>query len=544
MNALIDNHKIPTFKNNLNNFKSPSTASKKEKSINFVYDLSGLNNSRNILKFLIILLTFFILWPLFNLVKEGLYGIQKGSIYLTTANLNEIKGTLLLLIFSLTLGGFLGVTNGWILANCHFKGRKVLRVCQLIPFATPAYLLAATFIDLGSIYSIRITGMLWGVVIMAFTTYPYVFLLSSESFEEGGRKQIEACRTLGIGPWKSFFRISLPIAIPSITAGLALMAMEIINELGAVQLLNIPSISAGILESWVEEGEPSGAIALALFALILVFLLVAIERKSRERSKRWTDGISSGDSPKWELKGINLFLAQFITFTPPMLTLGIPITWAIINIDQMNQGFNTDLIGLTVRSFSLALVVSLITIFISLILSISKRWQNHQWLNILTFLSSIGYAIPGSVLALALLSFKGSIWQINILSLLIWGYSIRFLAVSKGGLDAGFERISPNIDNAAINLGKNWSEVLFKIHLPLLKGPILVGILLVFVDTIKELPLTFILRPFDFDTLSVRIFQYAGDERVAESILPSLIIICLGLIASLALIPSLNNRNK
>ena len=516
----------------------------KKTSTRFISSLLELKNTRFILKSLVILLTFFILWPLFSLVGEGLYGIQKGSIYLTIDNLNEIKGTLLLLVFSLTFGGFLGITNGWILANCNFKGRKILRVCQLIPFATPAYLLAATFLDLGSIYSIRITGMFWGVVIMAFTTYPYVFLLSSESFEKGGRKQIEACRTLGIGPWKSFFRISLPIAIPSITAGLALMAMEIINELGAVQLLNIPSISAGIIESWVEEGEPSGAIALALIALILVFLLVAIERKSRERSKRWTDGINGGNSPKWELKGINLFLAQVITFTPPMLTLGIPITWAIINIDQMNQGFSADLIGLTIRSFGLALIVAILTVFISLILSISKRWQNHQWLNILTFLSGIGYAIPGTVLALALISFKGNIWQINILSLLIWGYSIRFLAVSKGGLDAGFERISPNIDNAAINLGKSWPEVLFKVHLPLLRGPILVGALLVFVDTIKELPLTFILRPFDFDTLSVRIFQYAGDERVAESILPSLIIICLGLIASLALIPSLNNRDN
>jgi len=528
----------------LNNIKSTSKAKKKETNIEHFYNLIGLNNSRLILKLLVILFTFFILWPLFSLAGEAVYGIQKGSVYLTIDNLNQIKGTLLLLIFSLALGGFLGIANGWILANCHFKGRKILRVCQLIPFATPAYLLAATFIDLGSINSIRITGMFWGVVIMAFTTYPYVFLLSSESFEKGGRKQIDACRTLGIGPWKSFFRISLPIAIPSITAGLALMAMEIINELGAVQLLNIPSISAGILESWVEEGEPSGAIALALFALTLVFVLVAIERKSRERSKRWTDGIIRGDSTKWELKGTRLFLAQMITFTPPLLTLGIPITWSIINIDQMNQGFNTDLIGLTLRSFSLALVVSLITIFISLILSISKRWQSHKWLNMLTFLSSIGYAIPGSVLALSLLSFKGSIWQINILSLLIWGYSIRFLAVSKGGLDAGFERISPNIDNAAINLGKSWPEVLFKVHLPLLKGPMIVGALLIFVDTIKELPLTFILRPFDFDTLSVRIFQYAGDERVAESILPSLIIISLGLLASLALIPSLNNRNN
>ena len=517
---------------------------KKKGAILFLPNLFKIKDTRFILKFLVIILTSFILLPLFNLIGEGLYGIQKGSIYLTIENLNEIKGTILLLVFSLTLGGGIGITNGWILANCNFKGRKILRAFQLIPFATPAYLLAATLIDLGSINSIRITGLFWGVVIMAFTTYPYVFLLSSESFEKGGRKQIEASRTLGIGPWKSFIRISLPIAIPSITAGLALMAMEIINELGAVQLLNIPSISAGIIESWVEEGEPSGAIALALFALVLVFLLVAIERKSRERSKRWTDGISGGDSPKWELKGINLLLAQFITFTPPFLTLLIPITWALINIDQINQGFNSDLLVLTIRSFTLALIVSLITVFISLILSISKRWQNHQWINILTFLSGIGYAIPGSVLALALISFQGSIWQINILSLLIWGYSIRFLAVSKGGLDAGFERISPNIDNASINLGKRWPEVLYKIHLPLLKGPLLVGALLVFVDTIKELPLTFILRPFDFDTLSVRIFQYAGDERVAESILPSLIIISLGLIASLALIPSLDKNNN
>ena len=211
----------------MNNNRPASKAFKKENNIKFVYNLIGLNDSRNILKYLVILLTFFILWPLFSLVKEGLYGIQKGSIYLTTSNVNEIKGTLILLIFSLTLGGFLGIANGWILANCHFKGRKMLRVCQLIPFATPAYLLAATFIDLGSINSIRITGMLWGVVIMAFTTYPYVFLLSSESFEKGGRKQIEACRTLGIGPWKSFFRISLPIALPSITAGLALSLIHI-----------------------------------------------------------------------------------------------------------------------------------------------------------------------------------------------------------------------------------------------------------------------------------------------------------------------------
>ena len=160
MHVLTNNQKLPTFKNKLNNIKSTLKTIKKKRDIKSFHNLIGLNNSRYILKFLVILLTFFILWPLFTLVREGLYGIQRGYIYLTINNINEIKGTLLLLILSLTLGGFLGVANGWILANCHFKGRKILRVCQLIPFATPAYLLAATFIDLGSINSIRITGML------------------------------------------------------------------------------------------------------------------------------------------------------------------------------------------------------------------------------------------------------------------------------------------------------------------------------------------------------------------------------------------------
>jgi len=273
-------------------------------------------------------------------------------------------------------------------------------------------------------------------------------------------------------------------------------------------------------------------------------VLVAIERHSRNKSKRWADGIGGGVSPQWKLEGINLLLAQSITLIPPIFTLGIPITWVLVNFDQIKQGLDFELIELTLRSFSLGLIVVFITILISLFVSISKRWQDNKLLHGLTFLTGIGYAIPGSVLALALLSFSGSPWNISTLGLLIWGYCIRFLAVSKGGIDAAFERIPPSIDNAATNLGSKWPKVLTRIHLPLLRGPLLVGSLLVFVDTIKELPLTFILRPFNFDTLSVRIFQYASDERLAESILPSMILLTLGLIASLALIPSLNNKKR
>ena len=142
----------------------------------------------------------------------------------------------------------------------------------------------------------------------------------------------------------------------------------------------------------------------------------------------------------------------------------------------------------------------------------------------ITFPAWIGYAIPGTVLAISLITISNSKFQVIAICLLIWGYIVRFLTISKGALDSGFERISPRLDEAANGLGSNWFDVIKNIHLPLLKGPILVGSLLVFVDTIKELPITFILRPFDFDTLSVRIYQYAGDERMAEALLPALFI--------------------
>ena len=177
----------------------------------------------------------------------------------------------------------------------------------------------------------------------------------------------------------------------------------------------------------------------------------------------------------------------------------------------------------------------------ALLLSIAKRWSQARWLRGLTFLAGMGYAIPGAVLALAL-QMLGGPWQLTPLLLLLWGYCDRFLAVAKGGLDAALERLSPSLDEAATGLGCRWPDVLQRIHLPLLRGPMAVGGLLVFVDTVKELPLTLALRPFDFDTLSVRVFQYASDERLAAALWPALIILALGLMASLALVPGLDHQ--
>ncbi len=489
-----------------------------------------------------LLASIFVILPILAITFEGLNGLIKGSANLGIDGFKQIKGTLTLVIFTSLIGGSLGTINGWLLANCRFKGRKWLRLAQLLPLATPAYLLSATLRDIGSIYGIySIEGIYWGILIMSFTTYPYVFLLSTESFEKCGKIQLEACRSLGIDPWRSFLRIALPIAAPAIGAGVTLMEMEVINELGAVKLLNIQSISYGIYENWNLAGNPSGAIALALIALAIVLVLVFYEKNLRERSRTWTEGVAGGQAPKWELKGARAFASQIITLLPPLFTLGIPLLWTLLNADQIKQGLEEDIFEITGRSIILGIITAILVILIAILLALATRWKPNNWIKSISFISGIGYAIPGTVLALGLMSLRGYS-NIPYLVLLIWGYSTRFLAVGKGGIDSAFERINPNIDEAASNLSYRWQGIFQKIHLPLLKGPIVVVFLLVFVDTIKELPLTFTIRPDNFETLSVRIFQYAGDGNIGRAIIPSIVVILLGLIASIALIPSLDNK--
>ena len=490
-----------------------------------------------------LLLALLALWPVAGLLREGLQGLSNGSARLGADGSLQLRGTTLLLLGTALLGGLLGTANGWLLANCRFPGRRLLRIAQLLPLASPSYLLAATLIDLGSRQGLRIHGLGWGVLVMALSTYPYVFLLSTESFTICGRRQLEACRCLGVGPWNSFRRIALPMALPAIGAGIALMGMEVVNELGAVQLLGIPSLSAGILQAWQAEGNPTGAVGLALITLAIVMVLLVGERRLRRRSRRWSDGVAGGESPAWPLQGQRAFAAQALALVPPLLSLGIPLFWAAVNVDQLKSGLSAELLLLAGRSLGLALAAAGLALTAALVLAIAKRWSSAPWLRSLTFLAGMGYAVPGAVLALALLLLGGP-WRLAPLLLLLWGYSDRFLAVAKGGLDAALERLSPSLDEAATGLGCRWPDVLQRVHLPLLRGPMAVGALLVFVDTVKELPLTFALRPFDFDTLSVRVFQYASDERLAAALWPALMILLLGLVASLALIPGLERQQR
>ena len=481
------------------------------------------------------------LLPLLALGVDAVLGRGAGNTALGPDGARQISGTLALVLGEGLCGAVLGTASGWLTAVCQFPGRRLLRIAQLLPMAFPAYLQAASLIDWGSQQGLSIHGLGWAIALLTLANYSYVFLLSTEAFASSGRRLLEASRSLGVGPWRSFGRVALPLAAPAIGAGVALSAMEVVNELGAVRLLGVPSLSAGILDRWQIDGDTTGAALLSLVALAIVAVLVALERLLRQRSRRWSLSSGTQEPPLWRLHGWRAALAIAATAIPPLLCLAIPCLWIRSGWQQINPEALGDLLPLAARSLGLALAATAITLTAALMLAIVRRWSPRPLIRQLSVMAGLGYAIPGSVLALGLLILGGPL-QLSPLLLLLWGYGDRFLAVSKQGLDAAFERLPPSVDEAAISLGQTWSGVLRRVHLPLLRGPLLVGGLLVFVDVVKELPLTLSLRPFDFDTLAVRVFQYASDERLGAAMAPALLIMLFGLLAASALIPSLERR--
>ncbi|MFN7899307.1 MAG: ABC transporter permease [Synechococcaceae cyanobacterium] len=485
---------------------------------------------------LVLGLTALALLPLIGLAQQAL--AAGGGTGLGPEGWRQLSNTALL-VLAVGLGsGLLGCVNAWLSSACSFPGRRWLRPAQLLPLATPAYLLAATVIDLGSRLSWQVQGLGWAALVLVLATYSYVFLLASESFANLGRQPQEVCRSLGLGPWSFWVRVALPLALPAIGAGIALAGMEVVNDLGAVELLGVPTLSVGILQRWQSDGDPAGAVGLALLALLIVTFLVGGERWLRRRSRRWVMAGGRDRASAWRLRGWRALAALLLTLLPPLLCLGLPLLWALCSLDQLRPESWSELGALLLRSLGLGLGATALTLTAGLLLAEARRWLRQPLLLRLCFVAGMGYALPGAVLALGLL-LVGNGLGLNPLALLCWGYAVRFLAVSKQGLDAAFEQLPPSLDEAATVLGCSWTGVLRRVHLPLMRGPLLVGALLVFVDVVKELPLTLALRPFDFDTLPVRVFQYASDERLGAALLPALLILVLGLVAALALMPGL-----
>ena len=463
----------------------------------------------------------------------------------------------------------IGVGTAWLVTMCRFWSSSWLQWLLLLPLAAPAYLLAYAYTDfldyfgpvqtfLRSVFgwtSIRdywfpSVRSLWGAVLMlTLVLYPYVYLLARVAFLEQSVCTLEASRSLGCNPWRSFVTIALPLARPSIIAGLALALMETLNDFGTVEYFGVSTFTTGIYRTWLGMGERAAAAQLAAFLMLFILGLIILERLSRQQAKYYQLSSSTKQLPKYELGWFRGMIAGIACSIPVALGFFVP-AWYLLRMTWLNRAnaFDDDFWSLVGHSFILAIATAIIAMLISLIMAYGQRLQPNWLMRSAVRIAAMGYAIPGSVIAVGILIPLGnfdnaldSLMRTNfgistgllvsgtIISL-IFAYLVRFLAVAFSSVESSLNKITPNLDDASRSLGYGATNTLIKVHAPLMSGGLLTAAMLVFVDVMKELPATLVIRPFNFDTLAIRVYQYASDERLIEASAPALAIVLVGII--------------
>ena len=463
----------------------------------------------------------------------------------------------------------IGVGTAWLVTMCRFKGSRWLEWGLLLPLAAPAYLLAYAYTNMLDYFGPVQSGLrsifgwtsiqeywfpnirsLWGAALMLLLVlYPYVYLLARVAFLEQSVCTIEASRCLGCNPWRSFFKIALPLARPSIVAGLALALMETLNDLGTVEYFGINTFTTGIYRTWLGMGERAAAAQLAAFLMLFILILIVLERRSRNAAQYYEPSSSIKRLTPFELKSWRAVLALIACLLPITLGFMIPAGYLLqLTLENLDSMLDGDFVDLAQHSFILAGITAIAAMSISLFMAYGKRLEPNWLMKTAVRIAAMGYAIPGSVIAVGVLipvaeldniidrwmqaTFNistGLLLSGTIVSL-IFAYLVRFLAVAFGSVESSLSKISPSLDDASRSLGYGSTSTLWKIHTPLMAGGLLTSAMLVFVDVMKELPATLVIRPFNFDTLGIRVYQYASDERLAEAAAPALAIVLVGIV--------------
>lgn len=467
----------------------------------------------------------------------------------------------------------IGVSTAWLVTMCSFPGRRIFEWALILPLAIPAYVFAYVYTDFlhhpGLVQSTlrAITG--WGprdywfpeirslegaIILFTAAFYPYVYLLARTAFLQQSSQMIEASRSLGCTPWSSFWRVSLPLARPAIVAGTALALMETLADFGAVAHFGVQTFTTGIYRVWFSFGDSVLAAQLASALLTFVLILLFFERRARGRT-RFDDSRQRFRALKrYRLSGWQAGGAFAVCAVPLTVGFLLPVALLIwLTITAGHDLFGVRYIRLALNSVTLAGIASVATVLTALVIAYSVRFFPGRLTNGISRLAGAGYAIPGTVIAVGILipltAFDTAVDGVmrsafntptgliltGTITALIYAYIVRFLSISLQSVDAGLQRITPRMDAAARTLGAGPAETLRRVHAPILSGGLLTAGLIVFVDVVKELPATLILRPFNFDTLAIQAYRLASDERLAEASTASLAIVAAGLIPVLLL---------
>jgi iron(III) transport system permease protein len=466
----------------------------------------------------------------------------------------------------------IGVVSAWLVANYRFPGVRVLEWALVLPLAMPAYVMAYAYTDwlqvAGPVQSAlrSLTG--WGArdywfpeirslggaaVVLSFALYPYVYLIARTAFREMPRSAIEAGRLAGYGTWGSFWRVALPLARPAVAAGTALALMETLADFGTVSYFALEVFTTGIFKAWFGMGDATAASQLATCLLGFVVLVVALERVTRGRAAFHATAPAK-PVPAQRLRGARAALASLACALPVLMGFLLPAGILVgLAASSPEARAEARLLALVGNSFTLAGVTALAAVLLAVALAYAARLSKSRVAAAANRVAALGYAVPGAVIAVGVLVPLGRLdnWLAGALedltgarvgllftgtiAALVYALLVRFLAVALQTTEAGLARITPSMEDAARNLGASPTGALARVHAPLMAPSLATAALLVFVDVMKELPATFALRPFNFDTLAVEAYHLAQDERLAEAAVPSLVIVAVGLVPLAAL---------
>jgi iron(III) transport system permease protein len=455
--------------------------------------------------------------------------------------------------------------SAWLVTAYRFPGQRIFEWALVLPLAMPAYVMAYAYTDwlqaAGPVQTLlrQLTG--WGVreywfpeirslpgaaAMLSFALYPYVYLLAHTAFLEQSRTTMEAARLAGYGAWGRFWHVALPLARTGIVAGTALALMEALADFGTVSYFAVNTFTAGIYRAWLSLGDPVAAGQLATCLLVFVLVMLSFERMHRGGARY---AAKRTPMPPQALRGAAA-TGAFVMCAAP-ITFGFLVPGAVLlklAITDPEAQFGARIYGLVVNTATLSGIAAVAAVAVALLLAYAARTVKNPLVHGANRLAVLGYALPGAVIAVGILLPLGKLdnavaaWiqgQFGIktgllltgsITALIYAYLVRFLAVAFQTVEAGLTRVTPSMDDAARSLGLSPGRTLARVHVPIIWGSLATAALLVFVDVMKELPATFAMRPFNFDTLAVEAYNLAKDERIAEAAVPSLVMVGIALL--------------
>ena len=479
-----------------------------------------------------------------------------------------VVNTVVLLAGVAVVAGTIGAGTAWLVTMCEFPGRRHMEWLLLLPFAAPAYVIAYAYTDFlefaGPVQTLLrdLTG--WGrhdywfpeirstpgaIAMLSLVLYPYVYLLARNAFLSQSVQALGVARSLGLGPWSAFARVAVPMSRPGIAAGLALALMETLADFGTVEFFGVQTFTTGIYRTWFIRGSPEGAAQLANILLFFALAVILLERGSRGRARYVTATGRFQTLPRFVLGGLRAWAAFIATALPVLLGFVVPVS-LLLEL-SFASGDSMPFAAFTTYAGNSALVAGLAAV-LAVAAAVTLGYAARLAAGPLTIgaarIASMGYAIPGSVIAVGVLvplawfdnrldAFMETAFGVSTgllltgsIAALLLAYVVRFLAVAYHSTDAGLARVTPAMDGASRSLGRSPLSTLTAVHAPLLRGSLLTGGLLVFVDVLKELPATLLVRPFNFETLATRTWRLAADERIAEASTAALAIVLAGVL--------------